>query len=547
MKRQLSETVKSGMPVARLMSRSHAAIAFVYIAAYVLLDWISYVHPFGSFGITPWNPQAGLSFALVLLFGIEFVPWLFVAPLLADVIVRHMPLPIMPELAVVLVTGAGYGAATALLLTRRIGFDPTLASKQSLLWLMGLAVVSMAIVAFGHIAVLALSGMVARADFVEAFLYAFVGDLIGVMVVTPFLLILFTRQRFPEPSWEVGLLVLFVLFALWIVFGFTESFRFQLFYMLFIPVVWTAIRFGLEGVTAGLVMVQIGLIVAVQVSAQPSIDVVSYQALMVVLAATGLAIGVVVNEQIRAQQQLRLQQEALNRASRLGTMGEFAAVVAHEINQPLTAIANYVRLAKRAAEDNPPDSSSAIAAAGHAIEQVDRAANVVRRLREFIRGGHGEIAPVAVAVLVTDTHSFCRPELEKCNVGFEAKIERDLPDVMVDALQIEQVLVNLVRNSVEALAEAGRHDGLVTIEAGRKNNAWVSVCVRDNGPGFDPNLTTQPISPFTTTKGDGLGLGLSLSKSIVESHGGHLQIDDGVYGAAVTFTLPVASIGGKLE
>jgi signal transduction histidine kinase len=529
------------MPIARLLSRSHIAIGLAYVAGYVLLDWVSYVHPFGAFGITPWNPQAGLSFALILLFGIEFVPWLFVAPFLADVIVRHMPLPVTVELVVVLVTGVGYGAATVLLLSRRIGFDPTLASKHSLLWLVGVALVSMAFVAFGHIVVLVMSGMAARVDFVEAFLYAFIGDLIGVVVVTPFLLILFTRQRFPDPSWEMGLLVLFALFALWVVFGFTESFRFQLFYILFIPIVWTAIRFGLEGVTAGLVMIQIGLIVAVQMSAQSSIDVVSYQALMVVLAATGLAIGVVVNEQFRAQQQLRLQHEALNRASRLGTMGEFAAAVAHEINQPLTAIANYARLAKRAAESIPPDSSSAISAATQAIEQVDRAANVVRRLREFIRGGYNEIAPVPVADLVADTHSFCRPELEKYKIDFDAKIARDLPNVMVDSLQIEQVLVNLVRNSVEALAQAGRRDGVVTIEASQEGNGWVSVCVRDNGPGFEPNLAGQPITPFTTTKDDGLGLGLSLSKSIVEAHGGRLQINGGAHGVAVTFTLPITS------
>lgn len=533
------------MPVTRLLSRSHLAIALAYVAAYVLLDWVSYVHPFAAFGITPWNPQTGLSFALLLLFGLEFLPWLFVAQLLADGAVRQLPLPWLTELLVVLATGVVYGGANALLLSRRVRFDPTLASKRSLLLLMGTAAGSIAVVALGHIVILVASGIVTPLHFLPAFLHAFVGDLIGVMVITPFLLILFTRKGFPAPSLELVLLVGFAALALWVVFGFADSFRFQLFYMFFIPVVWTAIRYGLEGVTAALVMIQIGLIVAIQLSDQTARDVVAYQALMVVLAATGLAIGVVVNEQQRTQQQLRLQQEALNRASRLGTMGEFAAALAHEINQPLTAVANYVRLAKRAIESNPPDTASSVAASADAIEQVNRAAEVVRRLRDFIRGGRREAEPVAVSRLVSDTHQFCRPELEKYRVGFEARIARDLPLVMVDALQIEQVLVNLVRNAAEALALAGRHDGLVIVEAKKESGGWVSLSVQDNGPGFDPQLSGQPISPFKTTKDDGLGLGLSLSKSIVESHGGKLQIDSGTRGASVTFTLPGVASGEK--
>ena len=238
----------------------------------------------------------------------------------------------------------------------------------------------------------------------------------------------------------MAVLVAVIFAALWLVFGSARSFRFQLFYVLFIPIVWIAVRFGLEGVTFGLVLTQIGLIGAIQLSGQSAVDVVAYQALMVVLAVTGLAVGVLVNEQQRTQQQLRLHQEALNRASRLGTMGEFAAAVAHEINQPLTAIANYTRLAKRAAESTPPDAAAAVEAASGAIEQVDRAADVVRRLRDFIRLGRSEVGPTPVATLISETHSFCRPELERAGIDFEAKIERDLPPVMADALQIEQVL-----------------------------------------------------------------------------------------------------------
>src|SRR5690606_15303122 len=130
---------------------------------------------------------------------------------------------------------------------------------------------------------------------------------------------------------------------------------------------------------------------------------------------------VVVSEQKRTEQQLRLHQEALNRASRLGTMGEFAAAVAHEINQPLTAIANYSRLAKSAAEQVPPDSDAAARAAADAIEQVDRAASVIQRLRELIGRGRIEQTPTRVATLLNEAYSICRPELERSHVDLDLR------------------------------------------------------------------------------------------------------------------------------
>lgn len=525
-----------GMPLTRLATRSYLAIALAYVTGYVLLDWISYVHPLSVSGITPWNPQTGLSFALILLFGIEFIPWLFVAPLAASVIVRGLSLPLGAELMVTLIIGLGYGAATALLLVYE-RFDPTLSSKRSLLTLLGTAFASIAIVSIVHAAVLVAVGVLIPADFPQAAMRSFIGDMIGVMVVTPFVLIASTRRRLPVASWELAILHLAVIACLAIVFGFDEANRFQFFYVLFIPVIWTAARFGLEGVTTALIVTQIGLIAAIQLSNQSTIDVTVFQTLMVVLAGTGLAVGVVVSEQHQANQRLRLQQEALSRVSRTGTMGEFAAALAHEINQPLTAIANFTRLAKRAITQEPPDTPTAITAADNAIEQVERAASVVKQLRDFIRLGRSEPSRISVAQLVQEALSSCRPELDRLGIALDTHVDRSLPDVTVDALQIEQVISNLVRNAAEALSQAGRLDGLVTIHAEDDRAGRIWIRVRDNGPGFDPSIGQQPIMPFTTTKQDGLGLGLSLSRSIVEAHGGKLQIDSGIRGATVSFSV----------
>jgi C4-dicarboxylate-specific signal transduction histidine kinase len=378
-------------------------------------------------------------------------------------------------------------------------------------------------------------GLITTGEFGRAALRFWVGDTIGITVLTPFLLVLMTRRRLLRPSLEGLGLVALVLAALWVVFGVADAFRFQLFYLFFLPVVWTAVRFGLEGVTAVLVLAQLGLITAIHLTQQSAADVTAYQALMVVLCFTGLALGVLVSEQQRTQQQLRINQEALSRALRLSTMGEFAAALAHEINQPLTAVANYARLAR-----NAGDLRSASEASDRVIAQVDRAADVVRRLRDFIRLGRSETTPVAVNHVVSEAVSYCHAELDKHGVDLQLRIPRDLPPVRVDALQIEQVIINLVRNSIDALADAGRYDGRVTVEAERVGNDKIIIRVRDNGPGFDDDLAERASSPFTTTKQNGLGLGLSLSRSIVEAHGGRLLIDSSSSGAVVAFTLPAA-------
>jgi C4-dicarboxylate-specific signal transduction histidine kinase len=280
-------------------------------------------------------------------------------------------------------------------------------------------------------------------------------------------------------------------------------------------------------------LTQVGLITVIHFMAQDGVDVTAYQALMVILSVTGLSVGVLVSEQQRTQQQLRLNQEALSRALRVSTMGEFAAALAHEINQPLTAVANYARLAKKAA-----DPTAASEASDRVIAQVERAAEVVRRLRNFIRLGQSDTAPIAVPQLVDEAVSYCQVELDRHGIALQLRVARDLPAVKADALQIEQVIVNLVRNAAEALTDAGRYDGKIVVEADRDDAGSVVIRVRDNGPGFDPDLAERALAPFTTTKSDGLGLGLSLARSIIEAHGGRLSIESSSTGAVVSFTLP---------
>jgi integral membrane sensor domain MASE1 len=311
-----------------ILSRHWAALGLLYVAGYVLLDWISLIQPYAPFGISPWNPGTGLSFALVLLFGRRMLPFLFVGVLLSDLVHRPLPLPWMVELAAALLIAGGYAAALLALMQKRLRFDPALSSMRDLLLLMVAAVVSAAVVACGYVGLAIAAGLLPPADFSSAALRYWVGDVIGIMVVTPFSLLALTRRRVLPMSIETWLQFAAILAALALVLGYSDERQFQLFYVLFLPIVWMAVRAGSEGVAVGILVIQLGLIVGFILFPEEASDVTAFQALMLVLAATGLIAGELVTERRRTETQLRLHQDSLSRLARLGSMGELAAAIA---------------------------------------------------------------------------------------------------------------------------------------------------------------------------------------------------------------------------
>jgi signal transduction histidine kinase len=511
----------------------------VYLAGYVALDWLSYIEPFASFGITPWNPPTGLSFVLVLLFGQRFLPWLFIAPFLANLLVRDFPLPWPIELAGDAVIGGGYAAGLLVLLSPKTRFNPALPSMRDVAMLIGVAALSSAVVAAGFVALLTIAGLVAPDAFARAALRFWIGDVIGIAIVAPFALIFLTRGKQLTMTSETSAQVVAIVAALILVFLAAEQHQFELFYLLFLPVIWMAVRGGLELVTLGILLTQIGLILCIQMLPLEGGDVTSFQALMLVLALSGLAAGAAVTEHQRIEAQLRRHQDSLAHVSRLGSMGELAAMVAHEINQPLMAAGTYVRLVADGLRSI--DVPAAIIETNEkAVGQVQRAADVVRQLRALIRLDQSNRAPVSVDRIIKETVELYRLELDRQAIAIRLAIAPSLPSVMVDLLQIEQVMLNLLKNAVEAIRDADNGGGIVTLTAARQSSSHLIVTVEDSGPGFSPGVLDSGLVFNASKKAEGLGIGLSLCRSIVESHGGELQISNNVAGAAVTFTLPIA-------
>jgi signal transduction histidine kinase len=526
------------MAFPRLFSLPRSAIGAGFLVGYVLLDWVSFIQPFAPFGITPWNPPTGLSFILILLFGQRFVPLLFLAPLLADLLVRQLPFSWGVELATSAIIGGGYAAGLLVLLRPVTRFSPSLTSMRDLAMLLGVAALSDAFVAVSYVGLLVATGWLPASDFVLAALQFWIGDIIGIAVVAPFGLIMLTRGRRLPMSRETALQVVAILTALAFVFGFGETHRFEFFYILFLPVIWMAVRGGLELVSIGILITQIGLIAGLQLLPREGVDVAAFQALMLVLTMTGLASGAVVTEHRRTEQQLRLHQDSIARVARLGSMGEFAAMVAHEINQPLMAAGTYTRLVADTLRAPGASDSSAAATAEKAASQVQRAADVVRQLRALIRLDQSGRAPIRVERIIRETLDLCRPELERHGALARVSVAPDLPPVMADLLQVEQVLLNLLRNAAEAMQAT--HGGVVTITAAAKDADQVEFEVSDTGPGFPPDFVEGDFPLLSSSKADGLGMGLSLCRSIIEAHGGRLSVDGGRGGAMVRFTLPVA-------
>lgn len=247
-------------------------------------------------------------------------------------------------------------------------------------------------------------------------------------------------------------------------------------------------------------------------------------------------------EEILAEIRTRQHQAELAHAARLSSLGEMAAGLAHELNQPLSAIVSYARgcALRMRADDLDPDAFLEV------IEEISsqafRASEVLRRIREFLR--HGELQREAADLndLVREAARFATGEARELGVQLDLALAFERCPVGVDKIQVEQVILNLVRNGFDAMARIPATDRRLRIATRRENAAVAEVTITDSGDGIDPDHATKLFDPFFTTKRDGLGLGLSISRSIIEAHGGRLWVTPNTSrGSAFHFTLPLSA------
>jgi PAS domain S-box-containing protein len=249
-----------------------------------------------------------------------------------------------------------------------------------------------------------------------------------------------------------------------------------------------------------------------------------------------------ITEAKAAEQRMRELQAELLHATRLSTLGEMAGILAHEINQPLSAAVNYLDGSTALIGSNQPGAiEMAVAGLAKARRQEERAGDIVQRLSRFIRTGAAERQTADVNSLVQEAAVLALAGADRLGVRVTWALAPDLPAVSVDRIQIQQVVVNLVRNALEAMATMPRRDLTIATAA----DEMVTLSVADSGPGLTADSVADLFTPFVTTKPGGLGLGLSICRSIVVEHGGGIRTEPNTGGGAVFHvSLPtMASVG----
>jgi len=517
------------------------ALIVGYVVSYVALDWVSYIYPIAPLGITPWNPPPGLSLAFLLRNGLPQAPWLFVAASFAEILVRGVTSPLPMLVVSCAVLAGGYTFAAWLL--RRFKFDPDVTNVRDATVFTATVATMSGLIAFAYVGTFVAFDALPADMLVKSALQFWIGDLIGIIISTPLLLI-FTRG---QPPWRqmAGPLAVFQAITigaiLWVVFGSGLSRELNLFYLLFLPLIWIAMRHGLPGTALATALIQLGLILALRLGGYHRGIVLEFQLLLLALAVTGLFLGVAISERRYVERQLREKQFELNRTLRLAAASEMASALAHELNQPLSAIATYARAAQIIGND-PTRSPEALGATMDKVAQeAVRASAVVHRLRDFFRTGSVRIERLDLEPILRGVVDAERPRADRHDVSILVDCASGLPPVSADRVQVETVLHNLVANAIDALKLTAQDQRIVRIGAVQAGAQFIKVSVSDNGPGISTEMADQLFHPFTTSKPRGMGLGLAMSRSMVEAHGGRLTLETPARGCELRFTIPVAT------
>lgn len=251
-----------------------------------------------------------------------------------------------------------------------------------------------------------------------------------------------------------------------------------------------------------------------------------------------------ITERKAAEEKARQHQAEFAHIARLSTMGEMAAGIAHEINQPLSAIANYTQGCIRMLKSGTGSVSELIQAMERAALQANRAGEIIRQLRHFIRKEQPQRSIVDLNEIAREVAVLIESEARRSGVQLRLDLMPSIDSVLAHNIQLEQVILNLARNAIEAMAEADSPRRELTIRTRQEQNDQITVSVSDTGPGLSPELMDQVFDQFFTTKPRGMGLGLSISRGIIEAHDGQLTVSSN---AGATFSFVLAAYKGNDE
>jgi signal transduction histidine kinase len=519
-----------------------AIVLCVYIAAYVILDRISLVQALPDVGFTLWDPPAACSLALLLINGLRFAPAIFVAAFFTDVVDGNISMGMSKALALNAIIAAGY-TGVAVVLRPFVRPAARLQSVRDVSWFLGIISVGVLAVAGSAGVALLLMDVVPANRLAATVRHFWVGDLSGIVGLFPVLMTapLAWKRWLELPARtrvvDVGAFALGLASALWIVFGVAPPEEFQFFYLLLLPVIWIGVRHGLPWCAIAILTEQVSLVALVTLLDYPASDFIAFQMLSLAIAVAGLVLGAVVTERQHAELQLRQQQAELGRITRIATAGALGSAIVHEISQPLATLATYAHACRRLPSAGPQAEKLLMETLAKIESEALRAGESVERLRDFLAKGDMQLAPLTLGEAARRVAGALVDEARVQHVELRVDAQPET-SIVADRVQVEQILVNLIRNGIEAAAERTSGEKRVSVRISQSDSE-TRVDVEDNGPGVAPEIVGRLFEPFTTSKPRGMGLGLLLSRQIVESLGGSLWCErTGPTGAHFAFYLP---------
>jgi signal transduction histidine kinase len=624
------------------------AVTAIYVVLYVLLDWLSFVQPVLKLGITPWSPQTGLTLAFLLVLGPRWAGATAVAALLAEVLIRGRS-PVSPlAMSLSVWIALGYGLLATLL--RRWHLDVPVRTPRAGVGLATASACVSVIVAIGYVLLAVAAGDLPHARITSSIVRYWIGDLNGILTLTTLLMsigswragVRLSAERIREVIAQCAAIML----ILWLIFGFAATDDLRAYYLLFVPVIWIALSWGVSGAVLATLGIQMALVLVARdaTRAPPLMDL---QFLMVILSATALLLGAAVtdsaaalkraaqsearqralldmapdavlaidrsrrirssnpaalklfgeggigagavesllpglalnadeghaaleacrqgdakfpaevawarlnepagegflitvrdvSERRKAQEQLRERDTALARAMRFAVAGELASALAHELNQPMTAVVSYLRALAILTEEAGKQEPRIATTLSKATHEAIRAAKVLRRLRDFYRGGTSKKETIDLPELCSAVTAAFDERLRRAGATLVVRVEENPPRIEWDTTQLEIVLHNLIANSLDAVAHTDEPRWIeLSVES---KSAAALVGIADSGPGLSAEVLEHLFEPFMTTKPGGMGLGLAISRSLIRARGGDLlHQPNGRYGGAM-FTVRI--------
>ncbi len=378
-----------------------------------------------------------------------------------------------------------------------------------------------------------------------AVLQLWASSLTGILVISPLSIIIAeSRITFAKvtATWIWDLLAQTALgFAfLWFVFVFSAGQVREYFYILSLPLMWISLRHGVRGAAIANLVILASLMLFLSLSAGGDDRIVQLPMRMLVLNATALILGLTADEGRAAARRLRDREQALSTNLKAGETSELAGTLAHELSHPIGAISNYAAVIAHSLERKENIDKELTDIVARLRGEVKRAAETIKRLREFFRSGSLRLELLDVAQLVRESVVLLANKFEASGISVKVSSSLGVTYVTADAIQLHSVVHNVLINAIDALAPISSSSKAVTIRIAAINNL-VELTVEDSGPGIADDVFDDIFDPMTTTKKNGLGLGLSMSKSIVLAHGGAITAGrSNLGGAKFVVQLPVA-------